>query len=99
MPCRDDGYPDSECVKNFNAVLCGVFTLAEKDGTLEKLLNSLNWREIGHTRAEVEAWWNRHKEEDSKRRQQELKEAQRRIARAQGELDKAQREYDQLLRR
>ena len=83
MPCRDDW--DDRPVKEtrhgmtmaaFEATLCGIFTLFEKEGEVDWWLERVDWKEVGVKRKTVEIWWKKHKEEDAARRAREA--AQRR---------------------
>lgn len=83
MPCNDWGggpgphvvYRDLEIhglrIKDFQALLCGSFTLAEKTGTLDDLLDKMDWKEVGVSRKTTLEWWEKHKKEDELRRKEE----------------------------
>ena len=74
MPCRDNwDAPTKETrhgmtISHFEATLCGVFTLFEKEGEIDWWLERVNWKEAGVKRKTVEIWWKKHKEEDAARR-------------------------------
>lgn len=57
------------------AVLCGIFTLSERLGSLPHLLAALDWGEIGVTQEFAEKWWREHKKRDEKRRAFEASQA------------------------
>ena len=78
MPCRSDGWdtPEKEQrngldIGQFEATLCGIFTLFEKEGEIDWWLDRVNWKEAGVKRGHVEAWWTRHKKADEDRRKRE----------------------------
>lgn len=74
MPCRDVwDIPTKETrhgmtIDHFEATLCGIFTLFEKEGEIDWWLERVNWKEAGVKRKTVEIWWKKHKEEDAERR-------------------------------
>jgi len=87
MPCTDGGDQRRvEYVENGKQTsrLCAVFTVLEKNGTLDKVLKSADWVEAGVTEASTRQWWERHKNEDRLRRERErvrrLAEAKRKAA-------------------
>lgn len=61
------------------SVLCGICTALEAPGKpglkgidgLPKVLDKVDWEEVGFTRVEFAAWWNEHKLEDQQRRDRE----------------------------
>ena len=82
MPCYSPDYSESELCqmandkgnlygKQFEAVLCGIFTALDQD--LNYYFNNVDWNEVGVNELLVESWWENHKKEDEDRRQQELK--------------------------
>jgi hypothetical protein len=94
MPCRDWGDDASRPIKrhgmtidDFEAVLCGIFTEAEKRSAstgykeLSFLLSAVDWKEVGVKRKAVENWWADHKKadevlrilEETAKRKEELK--------------------------
>ena len=85
MPCNDGYGPGSTTVYvesgNQTARLCGVFTVLENRGELASVLNQVDWKEVGVSKASTIAWWERHKEEDRQRRQREAAETARKKAR------------------
>lgn len=81
MPCRDDGWdtPRREerhgmTIGAFEATLCGLFTVLERNFTessLEIVLTMVDWAKVGVKRKTVEIWWKKHKAEDEERRARE----------------------------
>ena len=51
--------------------LCGIFTVLERNGILNKILEQVDWKEVGVSRVSTERWWKRHKEDDVARRKRE----------------------------
>lgn len=84
MPCFDGGPTRPEPETPYEAILCGVFTFLENqplDGTLEAVLENLDYKEMGVTEEEVRVWWEVHKAQDARRRERERKEREREEAR------------------
>ena len=85
MPCRVDDWDDVPkatkrhglAIEDFEAVLCGIFTLLEADKRLEIHLTDMDWSEVGVSRKMVEAWWAAHKKEDERRRAKEAAEKEK----------------------
>ncbi len=87
MPCRD--WDDSRVVyqevdnPKLSAALCGILGVMEADPALKGkdymfLLDRIDWREQGITKAWLLKWWENHKEEDKARRKREAeKKAQK----------------------
>jgi 3-deoxy-D-manno-octulosonic-acid transferase len=82
MPCSDGGWNDEvrvnrDMVKEHNmleAAMCGVLTVLEgrfKEGSLNELLNMVEWEEAGIKRKTLEMWWKAHKKKDEERRDRE----------------------------
>lgn len=81
MPCRSDGYEDYARPSSprgadremLESTLCGLFTFLEKNKVpvLNEVLDNLDYKEMGVSRKEVEAWWREHKREDENRRRRE----------------------------
>ena len=82
MPCHTPDYSESELCqmandegnlygKQFEAVLCGIFTALGED--LDYYFNNVDWREVGVNELLVESWWENHQKEYEQRRQQEEK--------------------------
>lgn len=71
MPCRD--YTDPEPELDFEAILCGVFTVLDRRDVLDLdfVLNEVDWKEVGDQRDRVVEWWKEHKAEDEARREQQ----------------------------
>lgn len=60
------------------AILCGIFTALEKHETVfKKILNEVNWDEVGVTRKDALAWFKKHKARDAARKEAEALEAKR----------------------
>lgn len=82
MPCRDwtvDEAPlerrlHGMTIEDFEATLCGLFTLFEKEGEIDWWTSRVDWKEAGVKRKTVETWWKKHKEEDAARRAREAAE-------------------------
>lgn len=93
MPCLDGGYDHSEILERnhevamLNAVLCGILS---KHGV--KILDGLDWKEIG-LKENVLKWWWQHKKEDIARREQEklAKEKEKARVKALAKLTKKDR--------
>jgi hypothetical protein len=67
-------------IEDFEAVLCGILTAADKGiliGRSDSLLDVVDWREAGVDRKLVDSWWKKHKREDELRRKKEAAERQR----------------------
>lgn len=74
MPCfTPDPGPSEEEIREqkMPAVLCGILSKHGKD-----ILTGLDWKEIGVSRSEVEAWWSQHQAADAQRRKQEKEMAE-----------------------
>jgi hypothetical protein len=69
-------------------MLCAFSTVLTTDGTLNEMLDSINWDESGLTRDIFESWWTHHQAEDEKRRAREAEEHNRRMTKYQNELDR-----------
>ena len=50
------------------AALCGVLTILESSGRYEEIIDSLDYQEMGITKAEFIRIWENHKQDDIKRR-------------------------------
>lgn len=81
MPCRD-GRDDTDSLSRrrtqlVDAMLCAVLTELERRTPtgLRHYLDPIDWTKAGVGRAELELWWDQHKEQDRIRR---AMEAQRR---------------------
>lgn len=70
MPCydaADDSIDNSEIrafrkrIKLLEACLCGVMTVNPK------IVDKIDWKEVGITKEQHMAWWKQHQEEDAKR--------------------------------
>lgn len=59
------------------AALCGILHALESDGKLEEILRTIDYKEAGVARRDLEAWYLNHKREDAKRRAREKAEANR----------------------
>lgn len=68
MPCTDGGpsRPDPKV----EAMLCAIVSSMDPDD-LDEVLDDVNWREAGVTRAEFQVWWEQHQAEDASRRERE----------------------------
>lgn len=81
MPCRDPVDWDEPrvtkrhglAIEDFEAVLCGILTVLEKEERLFGL-DDVDWTEVGVKQKTVETWWKAHKLEDIARRKQEKAE-------------------------
>lgn len=73
MPCHVDLSDDKI---DFEAVLCGIFTLLESNKlttTLGTVLTAVDWDEVGENRSDIRDWWIEHKRRDAERRVAEAK--------------------------
>jgi hypothetical protein len=61
--------------------LCAVFSVLESRGELMNVLNAVDWKEAGVTKASTLLWWEEHQAKDRQRRQVEAAEAARKKAR------------------
>ena len=89
MPCYDNGYnynskydPDAYAVRalrkrieRLEACLCGVMTVNPK------IVDKIDWKEVGITKEQHMAWWKRHQEEDAIRVAKEKKKAKKKVVR------------------
>ena len=66
----------------FSSRLCGVFSVLEKQGLLDTVLNQIDWKEAGTSKEGTVSWWERHKKEDAHRRKIEEEERAQKRARA-----------------
>lgn len=73
MPCVDqntsynlgDGHNyGSREDETKTATICGLFSLFEKLDITQKILNDLDYNQMGISRKQVEELWGRHKEKD-----------------------------------
>ena len=82
MPCSDGGWSNEVRVSRediaehnmLEASMCGILTVLEdrfKDGSLDELLNMVDWKEAGVKRRSLELWWKAHKKKDEERRARE----------------------------
>lgn len=90
MPCYDEWNPPLGSIKpiyqdnpRMVAMLCAVLTCIEKGPVynLEHLLKSIDWREAGITRKDIENWWMDHKRQDRRRRKMEQERVRKEIVR------------------
>jgi hypothetical protein len=97
MPCSDGSnvyggvqYRDNPKVA---AALCGILTILNNAGTLDKTLRLVDYKEAGISRQYIETWWENHQAEDTRRRAQEVREKKRKIliAQAKGKLSTEER--------
>lgn len=68
MPCYSPSYVHSKG----DAILCSIFRRAEQGGTLEQVIETLDYQLIGLSKEQVREWWERHKNLDAEK----LKEQQ-----------------------
>lgn len=84
MPCND-GYGPGHTVEyverehdgKMAARLCAVLSVLEHNKSLDHILNQVNWREAGVSKAGLERWWNDHKLMDQQRKARERNERER----------------------
>jgi hypothetical protein len=97
MPCNNGGWPEEDSSyqrlskehKNVEALLCGIFTVLDKDrDELDHFLDIINWEEVGISKAYAKSWWFTHKIQDQQRRKNEqlVKERELRIKAAKDKL-------------
>ena len=78
MPCHSPDYNESELCeiendkgnlhgKQFEAVLCGVFSILQQDDELQNYIYNIDWEEVGIPMELVESWWKNHQKEDEDR--------------------------------
>jgi hypothetical protein len=99
MPCeyytpQEEAEIAHKSLRKIQAMLCGICTSMEKDGSMEVTLSLVDWKEAGVSRYEFEAWWSEHKDKDKARRLQEHHEKKR-----QKNIDKALRKLTPAERR
>lgn len=58
---------------NLEAALCTAMTFIEKSLSIDVYVNTTDWEEAGITPAQVQSWWEGHKEKDRIRRDKEAK--------------------------
>ncbi len=76
MPCNGgpDGYAYGGPTKEQQLcppILCGIFTVLEREGSLAEVLALVDWAEVGTSKAVTLAWWEDHKKRDEERRAHE----------------------------
>jgi hypothetical protein len=82
MPCSDGGWSDEVRVTRddvaehnmLEASMCAILTALEdrfKDGSLNQLLDMVDWEEAGVKRRTLGLWWKKHKAKDAERRVRE----------------------------
>lgn len=82
MPCSDGGWSDEVRVTRddvaehnmLEASMCAILTVLEdrfKDGSLNQLLDMVDWEEAGVKRRTLGLWWKKHKAKDAERRLRE----------------------------
>lgn len=88
MPCRDpmdDPWIVREGLNKrldrAEAFLCGILTVLDQSNKIKKVLDSVDFKECGFSRGELEQWWTNHKEEDRLRREEERAAQQERVIR------------------
>jgi hypothetical protein len=79
MPCTDGGVPygptrEEVLDSKAPAMLCGLIGALEKSDFLDAL-DRIDWKEAGVSRAEFNAWWKQHREQDEDRRVREAEKA------------------------
>lgn len=98
MPCSDSTvnthyvYVDRDNPK-LAAMLCGVLTWVEMNLYMPRLLDNLNYKEMGVTQVELETWWKKHKEEDKRRRNKEAAQKRREKEKRYNEYLKLKKEF------
>lgn len=80
MPCTDGGVPyppsrDDFLDRRTSAMLCALFNVNE--ATMLLLVEGVNEREAGVTKAEIREWWKLHQAKDIARREREAAERKR----------------------
>lgn len=93
MPCMTDG-PATESeeraararftlaqIEQFEAVLCGILSSRQSKTGRKDLLDDVDWKEVGVSRAKVEHWFAAHTEKDRHRRKEEAARERRERAR------------------
>lgn len=84
MPCLSYGYDERDSydsekaqlkkdIANLEAALCTAMTFIEKAGYGVIYVTETDWKEAGITPAQVQSWWEDHKEKDRIRRDKEAK--------------------------
>jgi hypothetical protein len=58
-------------LKNIEAMLCGVLSCLEVDGGFDRVIDRLDYKEMGVTKKQVLDWWHDHQEQDKSRRETE----------------------------
>lgn len=80
-PCDDGGRDEPSAADEVYPVLCGIMSVLEAEQSLKRVLDKVDWREAGVTRAFAERWWKNHKEDDEERRREEEEERREAIDR------------------
>lgn len=85
MPCYQTGSREGDLEESLgevskernklDAMLCAVFDVLEKEGTLEKVIAAVDIQECGVARVAFTKWWRRHKASDAARKEREKAEA------------------------
>lgn len=102
MPCSDGGGPTDytegyqEKIRLLSTTLCGIFTLLEKEGKLEEILDLLDWKEMGISIAEVIDWWNKHQDEDNRRKQREKEARKQKKKQLTSEISRLQKQLKEF---
>jgi hypothetical protein len=60
MPCYEPSYEHSKG----DAILCSIFHTAERNQSLQWLIDGLDYNLIGLSKEQVVKWWEQHKELD-----------------------------------
>lgn len=101
MPCRydDPSSPEEREADRFRsqgtaAVLCGVFSRWEADGTFEVNFAKIDWKEVGWDPAVAEQWWVKHKIADLERRQREKTKAEKQLERDRKEYIRLKKQFE-----
>ena len=78
MPCTMGPLGRSDFITDIEdrgpRILCGIFTVLERRGTLNAALSEVDWVEAGVPRIWAERWWKQHKKDDAARRKREKSE-------------------------
>jgi hypothetical protein len=76
MPCISD-YPDDEAERKLHmmeTVMCGLLS-SMNDREQDKLLDKIDWKEVGVSKKRFLNWWIDHRKRDEARRKREARQA------------------------